>query len=70
MNGGIGRLYLWSRKTAELPVAKVNRIVYALFEVSRLDKWRNYLDVMYGLKLRPTRVPGEHEANVDEVEVE
>ena len=51
-------------------MAKVNRIVYALFEVSRLDKWRNYLDVMYGLKLRPTRVPGEHEANVDEVEVE
>lgn len=44
---------------------RVDRLVYALFEVKSLSKWREYMATMYGLKLQPSRRAGEFESVID-----
>ena len=41
-------------------------MVYARFEVKDLSRWRTFLDLLYGLELQPSPIPGELEAVVDE----
>lgn len=46
-------------------MAKVDRLVYAIFEVKSLPKWREHIATLYGLKLQPSRRVGEFEAVID-----
>jgi len=47
-------------------MVRVKRIVYSLFEVSRLNRWKPYLQIMYGLPLQNFQLPNEFEAIVDD----
>mgnify|MGYP003951542243 CR=1 FL=1 len=47
-------------------MVRVKRIVYSLFEVSRLNRWKSYLQIMYGLPLQSSQLPNEYEASVDD----
>lgn len=47
-------------------MAKVKRLIYALFEVKSIDKWRDHMATMYGLTLKPAARQGEYEAVIDE----
>ncbi|MEM7019949.1 MAG: VOC family protein [Pseudomonadota bacterium] len=47
-------------------MAKVNHLVYALFEVKDLDKWRGFIPLLYGLELKPSPQPDEYEVVIDD----
>jgi hypothetical protein len=41
-------------------------VAYGRFEVKNVARWRTFLDLLYGLELRPSDIPGELEAVVDD----
>lgn len=41
-------------------------MAYGRFEVKNLSRWRTFLDLLYGLQLRSSNIPGEFEAVVDD----
>lgn len=47
-------------------MAKVQSVVYGRFEVESIARWREFMELMYGLELKPSTRPGEFEAVVDD----
>ncbi len=47
-------------------MAQVESVIFGRFEVQRLDLWREFMGVFYGLELKPSLMPGEFEAVVDD----
>ncbi len=46
--------------------AKVKAVVYGRLEVKSIAKWREFMELLFGLKLKPSTRPGEFEAVVDD----
>ncbi len=45
---------------------KVQSAVYGRFEVKSIARWRRFMELLYGLELKPSTRPGEFEAVVDD----
>ncbi len=47
-------------------MAQVESVIFGRFEVQRIDRWREFMSVFYGLQLKPSRIRGEYAAVVDD----
>ncbi len=47
-------------------LAKLRAVVYGRLEVKSIAQWRPFMDVMYGLEIKPAKRSGEFEVVIDD----